>query len=151
LVTGPLGSSAAGLRLLTDDRTTGENPQLTRAYRRPVARIREGEIARQSGATAAIDISDGLAADLAHLGTASGVGAALDALPVAEGATAEEALAGGEDYELLLATPDPEGLVGASVAAGLRTPLAIGWCTAEPAAFTLFDRPLAAAGWRHGF
>lgn len=152
-VTGPLGSSAAGLRLLSGgDRSTREDSgPLTSAYRRPVARIREGEVARLSGATAAIDISDGLAADLRQLATASGVGASLDALPIAEGATEQEALGGGEDYELLLATPDPEGLVGGFVAAGLRTPSAIGWCTPEPAGFTLFGRPLDPAGWRHRF
>jgi thiamine-monophosphate kinase len=153
LVTGPLGSSAAGLRLLAGgDRGAREaNGPLTSAYRRPMARIREGEVARLAGATAAIDISDGLAADLRHLGTASGVGASLDALPVMEGATEREALGGGEDYELLVATPDPEGLARTFTAAGLRTPLAIGWCTPDPGDFTLFGNPLEVAGWRHRF
>ncbi len=152
LVTGPLGSSAAGLRVLGGDRSAEQAPdRLTSAYRRPVARIREGEIARLSGATAAIDLSDGLAADLRQLGTASGVGASLGALPVAEGATEEEALGGGEDYELLVATPDPGGLVTAFAAAGLRAPLAIGWCTAEQNTYTLDGHPLAEAGWRHRF
>jgi thiamine-monophosphate kinase len=128
-----------------------DRERLTSAYRRPVARIREGEMARLSGATAAIDLSDGLAGDLRQLGTTSGVGASLDALPVAEGATEEEALGGGEDYELLVATPDPEGLVRVFAAAGLRAPLAIGWCTSEPNTYTLFGHPLAEAGWRHRF
>ena len=87
-------------------------PALVRAHRRPVARLGEGEAARLSGASAAIDISDGLVADLRHLGRASGVGVALDDLPVADGATEEEALGGGEDYELLVATADPDALVG---------------------------------------
>ena len=61
--------------------------ELVRAYRRPMARLREGETARLSGVTAAIDISDGLAADVRHLGRSSGVGVALDSLPVADGAS----------------------------------------------------------------
>ena len=47
-----------------------------------------------------IDVSDGLGIDLDRLATASGVGVVLDTVPVAEGATREEALGGGEDYEL---------------------------------------------------
>jgi len=50
-----------------------------------------------------IDISDGLGIDLDRLATASGVGVVLDVVPTAEGATRDEALAGGEDYELVFA------------------------------------------------
>ena len=50
-----------------------------------------------------IDVSDGLGIDLDRLATASGVGVVLDDVPVAEGATREDALGGGEDYELVFA------------------------------------------------
>ena len=49
-----------------------------------------------------IDVSDGLALDLHRLADASGVGFRLDDVPVADGATLDEALGGGEDYELVL-------------------------------------------------
>ena len=77
-MTGPLGASAAGLRGLarTADRTASRRcrPALASAHRRPVARIREGVVARAAGATACIDVSDGLLADVTHLADASGVG-----------------------------------------------------------------------------
>ena len=62
-----------------------------------------------SKATAAMDISDGLSTDLRRLCLASGVAASLDApLPVLTGATLDEALHAGEDYELLYtARPRP--------------------------------------------
>jgi len=72
VVTGPLGASAAGLRLarlggqgaVPED--AGAAP-LVAAHRRPVARLAEGRVARRSGVRAAIDLSDGLSADAAHL------------------------------------------------------------------------------------
>jgi thiamine-monophosphate kinase len=116
-----------------------------------VARLAEGESARLAGATAAIDISDGLAADVRHLADASVVGIALDRVPVAMGATDEEALGGGEDYELIIATGDPDGLVVAFKSAGLRAPIAIGRCTGDPEERTLAGSQLPILGWRHSF
>ena len=62
-----------------------------------------------------IDVSDGLGLDLHRLADASGVGFRLDEVPAAVGATLDEALGGGEDYELLLAVSatDADGLVSA--------------------------------------
>jgi thiamine-monophosphate kinase len=57
-----------------------------------------------------MDLSDGLSIDLYRLCLASGVAAELDRVPVARGATIEQALHGGEDYELLFTLPS-----GASV------------------------------------
>ncbi len=91
----------------------GEMAALETAHRRPRARLAEGEAARLAGATAMIDVSDGLLADLGHVADASGVGFRLDRVPVSPGATTEEALGGGEDYELVVATPHPEALVAA--------------------------------------
>ena len=159
-VTGPLGGSAAGLRrfgpVLSDTappgRTgSGEDDPLLAAYRRPVARVAEGEEARRAGASAAIDISDGFAADIDRLARASGVGIALDQVPVFEGATREEALHGGEDYELVVATPDPQALVGAFLAVGLRPPVAVGRCTDGAGPVVLDGEPLPPRGWVHRF
>ncbi len=158
LVTGPLGGSAAGLRLLRGGGVGGGQEQagpwvdgLVRAYRRPMARIREGETARLAGATAAIDISDGLIADLRHLGRSSDVGVELDSLPVADGASDPEALGGGEEYELLVATPHPDRLVEAFRSAGLASPVVIGSCTGHPGRYTRAGLPLPRGGWRHTF
>ena len=151
-LTGPLGASAAGLRLA--HRGAGDHPVdpgPVTAYRRPRARLAEGEAARLAGATAAIDISDGLVADARHLAESSGVGLEMAGIPASDGATADEALAGGEDYELLVASPDGPGLVAAFAAAGLRPPIAIGVCTPAEGHHVLDGRPLPAGGWRHRF
>jgi thiamine-monophosphate kinase len=135
-VTGPLGASAAGLRILREAVTAGRPPPsadspTVEAYRRPRARLAEGEVARRCGATAMIDVSDGLAADLGHLADASGVGFRVDRVPVSPGATVEEALGGGEDYELVFAGPDVDEVVRAFGVAGLRPPVVMGRCTAD--------------------
>ncbi|HWE67862.1 MAG TPA: thiamine-phosphate kinase [Acidimicrobiales bacterium] len=145
LVTGPCGGSAAGLRLLRAG--TGEGWP----YRRPVARLREGALARASGAHAMIDVSDGLALDLHRLADASGVGFVLSEVPVAEGATIEEALGGGEDYELVVTME-----AGAATAfergcrdAGLRTPVRLGMVVADPTERSLGGGALPQLGWQH--
>src|SRR5207249_9520530 len=74
---------------------------------RPVARVGEARVLARHGATAMIDVSDGLTLDLSRLAAASSAGAAIwpSRVPVAEGATMEDALGGGEDYELMAALP----------------------------------------------
>ena len=157
LVTGPLGSSAAGLRLSVGTAAasapTATVAALVAAHRRPVARLHEGRVAREVGATAAIDVSDGLTADVVHLAEASGVGVELEVGGglVARGATRDEALSGGEDYELVLATPDPDSLRAAFRVEGLRPPLDLGWCTDRPGRWLIDGAPLPVAGWRHRF
>lgn len=149
-VTGRVGASAAGLRLLRAGAIDADHP-LALAYRRPQARLAEGRAARAAGATAMVDISDGLAADLGHLLDASGLGAALDFVPVADRATIEEALGGGEDYELVFTATNPGHVAATFAEAGLRQPLGIGYCTADPAERTLDGQPLPPAGWKHDF
>jgi thiamine-monophosphate kinase len=150
VVTGPLGGSAAGLRLLREGGTGSEQAsRLVERHRRPQARLAEGAAARAGGATAMLDVSDGLALDAHRLATASGVGFALWSVPVADGATEDEALGGGEDYELLIAVDDPERLAAAFAVAGLPAPVPIGRCRADPRERTLRNRPLAPAGYQH--
>lgn len=155
-VTGPLGGAAAGLRLLRGDAVPAD-PALAnagsvgaaamRSHARPVPQLAAGRAARQCGATAMIDVSDGLSADLDHLATQSGVGVRLDDIPVHPAASLDEALSGGEDFALLFCAPEAAG-VGVTFA-GLDTPIAIGRCTADPAERTLGGRPLPIGGWQH--
>jgi thiamine-monophosphate kinase len=118
-VTGTLGASAAGLRLLgldTEDprRRAATADQLIEAHLRPEPRVALGATLLENGATSAMDLSDGLLGDLAKILAASGVSARLDegAIPVAAAVRAlfpdawiELALRGGEDYELLFTVP----------------------------------------------
>lgn len=122
--TGPLGASAAGLRAVREGSSL--NDAFVERHRRPLPRLREGRCARDAGATGAIDISDGLALDLWRLCEASGVGAELDVIPMATGVSSRDALAGGEDYELLLTTSQPQRLLEDFASAGLSLPIQIG-------------------------
>ena len=66
------------------------------------------------GATAMIDVSDGLGLDLSRVCEASGVGVRLQLadVPVAPAATLHEALSGGEDYELLATLSGDDAVAG---------------------------------------
>ncbi|XAD52462.1 thiamine-phosphate kinase [Salinicola lusitanus] len=109
-VTGYPGRAAAGLARWQQGERDPRHP-LLEAYLRPEPRLAAGE-AMRGLATSAIDISDGLLADLQHLLSASGVGARLDleALPLATPLRAtlelddvrQRVLNGGDDYELLV-------------------------------------------------
>ena len=145
-ITGPLGASAAGLRLLRGGERGGE---LIEAHRRPRPRQREGAVAREAFVRCAMDISDGLGLDLDRLARASTVGFELFDIPAALGATEDEALSGGEDYELLLISPDAGGLRRAFAAAGLRAPLEIGRVHGDPAARLLRGARFTPDGYRH--
>ena len=123
-LTGPTGGGAAGLQLLRND--AGATGACVDTYRRPVPKLAEGRAARRGGATAMIDLSDGLALDLDRLCLASGIGAALDDIPVAPGASAEQARSGGDDYELLFSAPSIDDITSAFAAAGLASPICIG-------------------------
>jgi len=121
-VTGPLGASAAGLRLLRDG-SGAQAPLLVAAHARPRPLLAEGEAARRAGATAMIDVSDGFTADLAHVLDASGVGCVVDGVPVAPGATISDALSGGEDFELVWCVRPDVDVPGRFAQLGLRPPM----------------------------
>lgn len=123
-VTGSLGGAVAGLKRLLAMKGARSIPNskaksalalegtdvntILKPHLWPTPRLAQGQwLARRGHATAAIDISDGLSTDLAHLCEESGVSVELDArsIPIAAGATLEDALHGGEDYELLFTAP----------------------------------------------
>jgi thiamine-monophosphate kinase len=151
-VTGALGAAAAGLRILRSgpgDLVSSVVAGLVSAHKRPVARLPEGLAARLAGSTAMIDLSDGTASDVRQLAVASRVGVSLETLPVAEGATAHEALCGGDDYELLFTAFDKEKVRNVFEAAGLRPPLLIGRCTEDSSELLLEGHPMPDCGWEH--
>jgi thiamine-monophosphate kinase len=149
-VTGQLGDSALGLEQLRRGEKEGS---LIERLLDPAPRVKEGrEIARQGLATAMIDISDGLIADLGHMLEASKVGAQIyiSQLPLSEeyrkqiGTYQSDrylfALTGGEDYELLFtASPEKEGGVG-KLAQAMGIPMTlIGEITEASAGLKVMD------------
>jgi thiamine-monophosphate kinase len=164
-VTGVLGGAAAGLAglaklaspaLHTPPRVPRQMEALLAPHLFPQPRIRQGIwLQRRALATAALDLSDGLSTDLAHLCEESGVAAEVDAslLPLALGATLAEALHGGEDYELLFTAPAHFRLP--RVIAGVKITL-IGRMVKVRAGRPLITliteqgrQPLNAHGWQH--
>ncbi len=115
-VTGTLGDGAAALALIQQEFevTPAARDYLLERFYRPSPQLAAGQ-ALAGLASACIDVSDGLCADLGHLCTASGVGARVDAdrLPIAavwrEVASAQQrihwALSGGDDYQLCFTVP----------------------------------------------
>lgn len=159
VVTGSLGAAAAGLRLSRTRRAWSEEERdAIRRLMRPAPRVGEGAILARAGATAMIDLSDGLGLDLARLARASGVGAVIrpEAVPVAAAATPDEAIGGGEDYELLATLPSPEAVEGARREMGETFGVAlteIGWIVGGSRVKAVGadggERPLEPAGWDH--
>ena len=116
---------------------------------RPVPRVAEGTAARVGGATAMMDLSDGLALDLRRLADASGVGVVVDEVPMVDGVDLAHAVGWGDDYELVFTAPDPARIVAAFEEAGLTRPIEIGRCTADVEERRLGDGPLPEGGWEH--
>ena len=164
-VSGPVGGSAGGLRLLLDaaggnDGVSPEHP-LVKLHRRPCPHTAAGRILAASGVGAAMDVSDGLAADLGKLGIASGVAARIivdrvPVIPALKNAYPEDwpslALYGGEDYVLLFTAPPA---VMATAIAGIPDAAVIGEIVdGTPGAVEIIGsdgNPVSAnsAGWDH--
>lgn len=171
-VTGTIGDAALGLQSLQDG-LPGVRADLEAflvdRYRLPLPRVELGPRLRGI-ATAAIDVSDGVLADLGHLCDASGLNAIVDStrVPLSPGANAAVAanlvsvtrlLAGGDDYEILFTAPPALGAELAGLSRELDIPVtAIGRLEASDAGerphvtvldewgrISRFDR----AGWSH--
>ena len=163
-VTGYLGTSAGGLKLMLNGLPAPADAAdfLRRGHRRPSPAVSEGRLLVEAGVTTAMDVSDGLADDLAKLCRASGVAARIitSQVPVHEllrlafpGECLGLALGGGEDYLLLFTAdravmsrvmpllPDGAAVIG-EITAG------------EPGRVTLVDadgveRAAGSGGWDH--
>lgn len=96
-------------------------PEHRARFARPEARLAAGQWLAAHGASAAIDISDGLAGDIAHLAAASGVRCVLDlgAVPTLPGIAVGDALSSGEEYELLVAASDLDARAFVAASGGL--------------------------------
>lgn len=143
-VTGELGGAAAALARggLADRRSEADLDALDARYFLPTPRLEAGRRLR-GAASAAIDVSDGLLQDLGHLCRASGTGAELESssIPVMAGAELEQALGGGDDYELCFTCDREPGDLGVR-------------CTrigsVVPRAGIMLDgRPATATGYQH--
>ena len=152
-VTGTLGDSSLGLKLLKSGRwrsNRGFAAYLVSRHRQPTPRVVVGEVvARERLATAMIDISDGLVQDLGHICSASGLGAEIwrDKLPLSpayraitgkDGAC--HALSGGEDYELLFCARKRDRTRLANLSKQSKVPITrIGRCLADKKGVAVLD------------
>lgn len=170
-VTGALGGAAAGLALLraaaSDECAASvldRFPALADAHRRPMPRVREGLSAAQAGATAMVDVSDGLGQDVGHICESSGTGVLLSGaqIPLAAGIPEVArwagvdplrlSLGGGDDYELAIAVP-AESLDALRAAVGSTQLTRIGEITARDRLVLRRDdgteEELSSLGWDH--
>ncbi|MEQ9226904.1 MAG: thiamine-phosphate kinase [Parvibaculum sp.] len=167
-VTGTIGDSALGLMMLQgglDIPDEGQAAHLASRYRRPEPRTTFGP--RLCGvAHAALDVSDGLMADLGHICEVSGTGARieLDLVPLSEAARAalgrrpglvEQIASGGDDYEILFTIAPERAAAVAAIAREAGVPATrIGTILERSEGVTAVDAsgnriPLKQLGYRH--
>jgi thiamine-monophosphate kinase len=167
-VTGALGGAAAGLAKLAElasqaktsvnrgVRIPAQFAELLQPHLYPEPRLAQGAwLGWHKAAAAAIDLSDGLSTDLAHICEESNVAAEVDAaaLPLGMGGTLEQALHGGEDYELLFTSRAdqrvPRRIAGVPIT---RIGRIVGARKGRPQMTLLTSdgpQPLEARGWQH--
>ncbi len=148
-VTGPLGAGYAGLRYLKEDPKC-QNDAANR-HRRPKARLEAGLAAKAAGAGAMMDLSDGILTDSNRLALASAVGVSIDYCPVHNLATEDEALQGGDDYELLFTAKDSDRVKEEFASRSLELPIEIGKCTKDPGLRLYKGRQMELSGFQHIF
>lgn len=163
-VVGPLGAASSALAQVSAG--VDPDPDLLAAHRRPVALVAAGRILRERGATALIDVSDGLGADLGHICQASGVRARVRwrDLPLAAGVLAatraagadpiEVVVGGGEDFALVATLPpDTAHVTAAAAGAAEGVAAAVVGEICEGAGVTLVgddgDRDISTLGFDH--
>ena len=139
-VSGKLGGSALGLQKMTGAAWT--------RHLRPQPRLTLGVFLREKlAATSAMDLSDGISLDLHRLALASGLEAAIEQPPGFPGATPEQVLHGGEDYELLF-TVRPRTVVPPRFGSLALTRIGV-MQRGKPGVVLLAGKPLAALGYDH--
>lgn len=169
-VTGTVGDAACGLKLRRGDEAacdwplaSNERAELIARYLRPQPRLDIAPLLRRV-ATAAMDLSDGLAKDLGRLAAASSAGASIEyaLLPIskavsrlagADTSIEQLVLSGGDDYELLFsASREREAEIRTLAATAGTNVTRIGWVSQSPGLILRTpdgDRPLVPAGWEH--
>ncbi|MFP5283653.1 MAG: thiamine-phosphate kinase [Actinomycetes bacterium] len=153
---GRLGWAAAGHRVLA--RGFRSPRAVVEAYRTPQVPYGQGAAAAAAGATAMIDVSDGLVADLGHLATASGVDLRIEtaAFPVPEPLQAVAAATGASPYDLILTGGEDHALVATfpaegSVPEGWQVIGRVAPCAADetPGVWVDDARVEGPGGWQH--
>ena len=147
-VSGTLGWSAAGLLLLQRD-SADAGPEQVSWHRRPRPAYEQGPVAAAHGATAMLDISDGLVRDAGRIASASGVRLELDGsllrhdidllAPVVGDEARECVLTGGEEHSLLACFPEGELPAGWRRIGGVRTGVGV----------TVDGDVVSGGGWDH--
>jgi thiamine-monophosphate kinase len=168
-VSGTIGDSALGLKVLCGElemRDENDRTALVARHRLPEPRLALGRALLAEGlATAAIDLSDGLVADIGHIAETSGLAARIEAAAIPLSGAAGRAVAGdqvlraalfggGEDYELAFAAAPGQAEAIAALAERLALPITRIGALAAGEGVTLLDEsgeelPLVSAGWTH--
>jgi len=168
-VSGSIGDGALGLKVLRGEivgLTAADRKALADRYHVPRPRLALGQaLAARGLATAALDVSDGLVADLGHVAAGSGLAAEIEAQAIPLSAAARAALAadpglreavlgGGDDYELLFMAPPGAAGAVAALAEDVALPVTRIGAMAAGTGVRVLDEtgapiPLAKAGWSH--